>query len=42
MANEMSRCREELDMEEDSLPETSINNTEIFKPINWVKWSKEF
>ena len=39
---EMVSCREELDMEEDSQPETSINKPEKFKPINWVKWSKEF
>ena len=39
---EISRCREELNMEEDSQPETSINNPEKFKPINWVQWSKEF
>ena len=34
----MSRCREELDMEEYSQPETSINKPEKFKPINWVQW----
>ena len=39
--DDMSRCREELDMEEDSQPETSINKPEKFKPINWVQWSKE-
>ena len=28
MVNKMSRCTEELDMEEDSYPETSINKHE--------------
>ena len=40
--DDMSRCREELDMEEDSQPETSINKPEKFKPINWAQWSEEF
>ena len=40
--NRTSRRREELDMEEDSQPETSINKPDKFKPINWVQWSKDF
>ena len=40
--DDMSRCREELDMEEDSQPETSINKPEKFNPINWVQWSNYF
>ena len=39
---DMNRCREELDMKEDSQPEISINKPDKFKPINWVQWSKEF
>ena len=31
----MSNCREELDTEDYSQPETSINKPEKFKPINW-------
>ena len=38
--DEMSRCREELYMEEDSQPETSMNKPDKFKPINWVQWSR--
>ena len=38
----MSRRREELDTEEDSQPETSINKPDKFKPIRWVQWSKKF
>ena len=38
--DEISRCKEELDMEEDSQPETSMNKPEKFKPINWVQWSR--
>ena len=39
---EMNRCREELDMKEDSQPETSIKKPDKFKPIKFVQWSKEF
>ena len=35
-------CRENLDTEEDSQPETSMNKPDKFKPINWVQWSKNF
>ena len=42
MVDDMSRCREELDTEEDSQPETSMNKPDKFKPINWVQWSKNF
>ena len=36
--NAMSRRREELEMEEYSQHQTSINKPEQFKPINWVQW----
>ena len=36
----MSMCREELETEEDSQHETSINKPEKFKLINWIQWSK--
>ena len=29
-------------MEEDSLPENSMNKPDKCKPINWVQWPKEF
>ena len=38
----MSRYIGELDTEDDSYPETSINKPDNFKPINWVKRSKDF
>ena len=41
-ADEMSRRRGELEMEDDSNPETSIDKPDKFKPINWVQWSKDF
>ena len=31
-----------METEDDSQPVTSINETEKFKPINRIKWSKEF
>ena len=40
--DETIRQREKLDMEEDSQPETSINEPDKFNPINWVQFSKEF
>ena len=38
---ERNRCRQTLDMKDNSQPKTSINKTEKIKPINWVQWSKE-
>ena len=40
--NDVGRCREELDTEENSQPETPINRPEKFKPVNWVQWPNEF
>ena len=40
--DDISSQKEELDTEEDSQPETSINKPEKFKPINWAQWSEEF
>ena len=42
IVDKMSRCREYLDMEDNSQPENSINKPDRCKPINRVKWSKEF
>ena len=36
--DDMSRYREELDTEEDTQSESSINKPKQFKPINWVQW----
>ena len=37
MVDEMGWCRENLDTEEDSQPETSINKPDKFKLISWVQ-----
>ena len=42
MVDDMSSRIEELDTEEDSQPENSINKPDKFKPISWVQWSKKF